>query len=116
MELQREPVQMGSGYGGYAPRPMGSVHRRALVPDQIPQLHKGDVVDVYVGIFDETNYGELKAPVVIRLVCKDADGACKKAEEKTLGGANEIVSKGKPPMAALSFSKIYDLEGNRLHP
>lgn len=93
----------------------GGVSRRAMVPDQIQHLNSGDLVDVYVGKYDETNYGELKAPVIVRLVCSDADKACKKAAEKALGGVNEVVSKGKPPMAEFSFSKIYDLEGNRLH-
>lgn len=92
----------------------GSVHRRALVPDQIPQLHKGDIVDIYVGFFDETNYGDLKAPVVIRLVCQETDSSCNRSEEKALGGANEVVSIGKPPMTGLTFSKVHDLEGNRL--
>jgi hypothetical protein len=94
----------------------GSVYRRAMVPDQISQLHKGDLVDVYVGYFDQTNYGELQAPMVIRLVCRDADSACKKAEEKKLGGANEVVTTGKPTMTGLTFSKFYDLDGNRLQP
>jgi hypothetical protein len=92
----------------------GKIYRRILVPDQIPKLRIGDVIDVYLGTYDETNYGELRAPVVVRLVCAEIDEVCKKREEKKLGARNGIVSRGKPPLDDLTFAKVFDLDGKAI--
>lgn len=90
--------------------------RRVLVPDQIQRLRRGDWVDVYFGIYEETNYGELRAPVVLRFICKNADKECKKRSEKELGGKFEVVSSGRPAdVAYLTFSKVHDLAGKALN-
>jgi hypothetical protein len=95
----------------------GRVWRRTLVPDQIPRLQKGDWVDVYVGSYWQTNFGELKAPVVVRLVCKDSDKACKQNSEKELHGKFEVVSTGRPAIVdQLTFTKVHDLEAKALKP
>lgn len=91
----------------------GQAFRPARVPDGLPILRPGDLVDVYLPRFADTNYGELVAPVIVRLVCSDADSECKKRSKSDLGGRNEIVSRGKPDMANLSFSKVYGLDGKR---
>lgn len=92
----------------------GKIYRRALVPDQVPKLRNGDWVDVYLGVYDETSYGELRAPIVLRRVCTDRDDACKKREEKQQGERTGVVSRGKPPMDGLTFSKKFGLDGRLL--
>lgn len=92
----------------------GKIYRRVLVPDQVPKLRSGDVIDVYLGTFDETNYGELRAPVVLRRVCEDRDDACKKREERQLGERTGVVSRGKPPLEDLTFSKKFNVDGKIL--
>lgn len=92
----------------------GKIYRRILVPDQISRLKSGDLIDVYLGAFDETNYGKLQAPVVVRLICTDRDDACKKLEAKQLGERTGVVSRGKPPLEDLTFSKKFDLDGKLL--
>lgn len=92
----------------------GKISRRILVPDEIPRLKSGDLIDVYLGEYDRTNYGELRAPVVLRLVCTQADKLCQKRASEELGGKNEVLSHGRPPMDNLTFTKKFDLEGKPL--
>ncbi|QJD91678.1 hypothetical protein HH213_17245 [Duganella dendranthematis] len=93
----------------------GMVFRRALVADGVPALKRYDWVDVYLGNEEQTNYSELRAPVVLRLVCRAADSECKARSKRELGGENEVVSKGRPPeMDLVTFTKLYDLKGQPL--
>lgn len=92
----------------------GSVLRTTLIADSVPVLDTGDWVDVYLPPFDSMNYSEFKAPVILRLVCRDADSACKKKAEAELGGKNEVVSKGKPDMSNFGYTRKFDLQGNLL--
>lgn len=92
----------------------GKVIRTARIPDGMPILKPGDWVDVYLPPFDSMNYDQLNAPIILRLVCKDDDRACKDASEKQLNGKNEVVSRGRPDMQNLTFSKKFDRQGELL--
>ncbi|CAN0622864.1 protein of unknown function [Burkholderia multivorans] len=94
----------------------GMSDRVSLVPDSVPFLESGDLVDVYDPGRTDVDYGNFKAPIVLRLVCKHKDKACIEASKKELGGLNEIASKGKPGLSDLIFSKTFDIRGNRLKP
>lgn len=86
----------------------------AMIPDGMPILSLDDVVDVYVPTINSINYDALQGPVILRFVCKHDDKPCKEKSKAELGGANEVVSHGKPDMSGLTFSKKFDTEGNLL--
>ncbi|MYM30654.1 hypothetical protein GTP58_20180 [Duganella sp. CY15W] len=92
------------------------VNEIAVVADGVPFLRHGDLVDVFVPPFETYNYGQLKAPIVIRLVCKADDSDCIEKSKKELGGKNEIVSKGSPDLSRVAFTKTFDKTGKRLIP
>ncbi|MYM30655.1 hypothetical protein GTP58_20185 [Duganella sp. CY15W] len=92
----------------------GQANNPARIPDGFPILSSGDLVDVYVPPWSSMNYGELKAPIIVRFVCSASDSACQDLSKKDLGGRNEVVSKGKPDMGNLVFTKKFDESGNRL--
>ncbi|MYM71640.1 hypothetical protein GTP56_05445 [Duganella sp. FT134W] len=94
----------------------GVVNEMAMVPDEIPFLRHGDLVDVYLPPFETYNYGEMRAPIVIRFVCSADDDACQDKSKKELGGKNEVVSKGKPDLSGFTFTKKFDKTGKRLVP
>jgi hypothetical protein len=64
------------------------LHTIARVPDQIPQLHKNDVVDVLFMTVSDSNYDQFKTSIVLRLVCKNEDTACKRQLYKDAGNTN----------------------------
>lgn len=92
----------------------GSVMRTSRVSDGVPLLKTGDLVDVYLPPFDEMNYDKLDASIILRLVCRNEDRACKDASEKQLNGKNEVVSRGRPDMQSLTFTKKFDRQGELL--
>jgi len=93
----------------------GGVFRTGRIPDGLPVLKVGDIVDVYLPDDDLTNYNQLKGPVILRLVCRENDRPCKKAAKVELGGRSfGMVSKGMPDMSNLTFSKRFDATGHIL--
>lgn len=88
-----------------------NVRLTARIPDNIPLLSYGDLVDVYARTEDDVNYNELRSSVVLALVCRAKDKECIKRSTKELGGVNEIVSKDTPDMSGLSFTKLFDETG-----
>jgi|SRR5476649_102307 len=94
----------------------GSVLRDARIPDNIPMLHKGDIVDVYLPVAMEMNYDQLKSAIVLRFVCAAADTACQDKSKEQVGKLGmEVISKGMPDMSDLVFTKKYDKAGQRLN-
>jgi DNA-directed RNA polymerase subunit H (RpoH/RPB5) len=88
--------------------------RYARVPDQLPRIHSGDLVDVYEINWHDTDYGALKADIVVKLVCRSEDSACFKRSKAEIGGRSEIVSVGKPDMSGFTFTKQFDVKGKPL--
>ena len=93
----------------------GSVLRDARIPDNVPMLHKGDIVDVYLPVAMEMNYDQLKSAIILRLVCEAADKPCQEKSKEQVGKLGmEVISKGMPDMSGLTFTKKYDKTGKRL--
>lgn len=90
----------------------GQILKTARIPDGMPILHLNDVVDVWIPPEDSVNYNELKAPIILKLVCKYNDSDCKAKAKKELGGLNEVVSHEKTDISELTFTKKFDTEGN----
>lgn len=90
------------------------LHTIARVPDQIPQLHKNDIVDVLFLTVSDANYDQLKTAIVLRLVCKNEDSECKRQLYKDAGNTNVFLgptSEVSPNTGGLTFSKFYDSDG-----
>jgi hypothetical protein len=97
-----------------------NLHTIALVPDQIPELHYGDWVEVKFHKLSATNFGELQADsaVVTKVLCRASDSnECRrkitwsaKNWRYPLGETNEPV----PDMNQFTFSKYYDQNGDEL--
>lgn len=93
------------------------LHTIARVPDQISQLHKNDIVDVLFLTVSDSNYDQLKTPVVLRVVCKNEDAPCKRQLYKEAGDTNVFLgptSEQAPDVSQYTFSKFYDTDGNIL--
>jgi hypothetical protein len=93
------------------------LHTIARVPDQIPQLHKNDIVDVLFMTVSDSNYDQFKTPIVLRLVCKNEDTACKRQLYKDAGNTNVFLGptgESPPDMSPYTYSKFYDADGNIL--
>lgn len=86
----------------------------ARVPDNIPQLHYGDVIDVLFLAPPNENFDELKTAVVLRLVC--TDNACRRKLYKEAGNSNYLgpTNEPVPDISGLKFSKFYDTDGKIL--
>jgi len=97
-----------------------NLHTIALVPDQIPQLHYGDWVEVKFHKLSATNFGLLQADtaVVTKVLCLASDSnECRrkitwaaKNCRYPLGETDEPV----PGMNRFTFSKYYDQNGDKL--
>jgi hypothetical protein len=92
-------------------------HTIVRVPDQIPQLHKHDVVDVLFLTVSDSNYDQFKTPVVLRVVCKNEDAPCKRQLYKDAGNTNVFLGPTNaqaPDLSRYTFSKFYDTDGKIL--
>jgi hypothetical protein len=93
----------------------GSIVRHAMIPDGMPLLTPGDVVDVYVPAWDTINYGTLETAKIIKLVCQAKDSDCIRASVAAVGGkGTEVISKGRPDMTGVFYSKKFDTKGQLL--
>lgn len=88
--------------------------RYVLVPDQLPMLQHGDLIDVFIVHQDEFNLNELRASVAVKLVCRSGDTACFDRSKKELGGLTELVPGAAPDLSAFTFTPKYDEEGKLL--
>ena len=57
----------------------------AVIGEGLPQMEKGDIVDVAV-LSQELDYGEGTAPVILRRVCAARDEGCLDELRRTQGG------------------------------
>src|SRR5471030_955903 len=93
----------------------GSILRDARIPDNVPMLHKGDIVDVYLPVAMEMNYDQLKSAIILRRVCEAEDKQCQEKNKDQVGKLGmEVISKGMPDMTGLTFTKKYDKAGQRV--
>lgn len=55
----------------------------ASIPDQLPYLEKGDIVEILYGeIQYDFDFNNLKSPKIVKLVCKHTDSSCKSKIKK----------------------------------
>ncbi|MYM23236.1 hypothetical protein GTP46_11320 [Duganella sp. FT135W] len=93
----------------------GSIVRHAMIPDGMQLLTPGDVVDVYVPAWETMNYGTLDTAKIIKLVCQAKDAECIRSNGSSVGGkGTEIISRGRPDMTGISYSKKFDIKGQLL--
>lgn len=97
-------------------RPIQTVAR---VPDNIPMLHYGDIVEVYFKGFDISDYGKFDTSVLVKMDCpQHMDGlrACLNALKKMEGRSYLLgpVDGPAPDLNQFTFSKFYDEEGKPL--
>jgi len=93
----------------------GTILRDARIPDNVPMLRKGDIVDVYLPVAMEMNYDQLKAAIILRRVCEAEDKLCQEKSKEQVGKLGmEVISRGMPDMSDLTFTKKYDKTGKRL--
>jgi hypothetical protein len=95
------------------------LHTIARVPDQVPQLHRGDIVDVVFLTIPDSNYDQFQTAVVLRVVCKDEGlySACKRKLYVDAGHTGIYLGptgEDVPSMGQYTFSKFYDKDGNIL--
>ena len=84
----------------------------ALVPDSIPRLSDGDVVDVVTNVTNNADYDKLDMPFVIRKVCDGKDEPClKKLRENGAWGFGPTGKATGHEREALQFSPRYDANG-----
>jgi hypothetical protein len=95
------------------------IHTIARVPDNIPQLHSGDIVDVVFLTISDSNFDKGESSVVFRVVCRNDAifSACRKQLYHDAG--NTAVFLGPtgepvPDMSGYTFSKYFDVDGTIL--
>lgn len=90
----------------------------ARVPDQIPQLYQGDIVDVLFLTVSDSNFDDFKSAVVLRVVCKNEEifSACRRQLYHDAGSRYFMGPTGEPApdMSTYTFSKFYDANGKIL--
>jgi len=95
-----------------------NMHTVALIPDQVAQLHRMDIVDVLFKTISTTNFGERKSAVVLRIVCaRAAPNECRKKLYVDAGRSIWFMGETNlpvPDMRQYTFSQYYDGEGYKL--
>jgi len=90
----------------------------ARVPDRIPQLHQGDIVDVLFLTLSDTSFDDFKSAVVLRVVCKNEEffSDCRKKLRQDAGSRYYFGPTGEsvPDTSGYTFSKFYDANGRIL--
>lgn len=93
----------GNGAQGWA---------QAQVADNVPLLHEGDWVDVYVPK-SPLSVGKHRFLTIVKLVCKHDDKVCQKNDP--IGKAKgQVVPGARYSMETLSFTPHYDMSGDWL--
>ena len=84
-----------------------------LVPDQVPTIHKGDLVDVILLERDQYDFPNLKAPLVLGLVCRKDDVACQDRLKASNGGKTwgVWVERAQYDQSKFTFTPRYDESG-----
>jgi len=90
--------------------PQGRV--AVLAADQLPLLHEGDWVDVYVP--HKQVIAERRWLTVVRLVCKVEDAACQDREADAAGKPRGQAVAETYDEASISITPHYDMAGNWL--
>ena len=90
----------------------------ARVPDQIPQLHRGDYVEVKFLTISDSNFDHLQTAVIAKMLCpEDGPNACRRKLLKESGSWSNPLGETDDPvpdMSGLIFSKYYDMDGKKL--
>lgn len=92
------------------------LHTIARVPDEIPQLHRGDVVDVVFLTISDSNYDKGQTAVVVRMVCKNDEifSACRRKLYRDAGNTGYYFGPTNEPVPDMSqyvSSKYFDSDG-----
>jgi hypothetical protein len=95
-----------------------NMHTVALVPDQVAQLHRMDIVDVLFKTMATTNFDARQSAVVLRIVCpKAGPNECRKKLYEDSGRSIYFMGETNlpvPDMSQYTFSRYYDGEGHKL--
>jgi hypothetical protein len=95
------------------------LHTVAHVPDQIPQLNLGDIVDVLFPTLSDSNFDDFHTAIVLRVVCKNdaIANACRQKLYQDAGKSRYYRGPTGDPIPDtdnLVFSKYYDEDGRLL--
>ncbi|WP_124605537.1 hypothetical protein [Burkholderia sp. Bp9142] len=105
---------MAQGHKGFRT----TLYTIALVPDQVPKLHRNDYVEVKFLTISESNYDHLQTAVITKVLCPaDGPNECRRALLRTSGNWSNPLGEtddAVPDMSGFTFSKYYDTDGKKL--
>ncbi len=76
----------------------------ALVPDQIPVLHYGDLIEVQDNAYLDTDFSTLNVPFVVRIICRFEDRTCINAYVAKHGRQDYIAEGAHYDMSQFTFT------------
>ncbi|MBC8737261.1 hypothetical protein F6X40_10620 [Paraburkholderia sp. UCT31] len=87
----------------------------AQTPDQVPPIHKGDLLEIQVNNIPDTDYQKGNRAVVVRIVCRKGDSACMDAAEQENGGQLQgIVPNRHADISQFTFTPKFTPNGKLL--